>query len=279
MTCVVPVRIAVSAYTLLTFIIIYMGGCLTAEKKKSNKPKFIDSKANCVTLKATYDIGDVLGAGSFGKVFKAKDRKNDNFELAIKCINKKHLDADELENLRNEVRLMQQVDHPNIVRYFETYDDKRFIYLCMELCDGGELLHKMEKENMLNEGRVAEVIHKLFKALNHCHADNIIHRDLKPENIMWGNDGEVKLIDFGFAIKQRLKKARMDIAGTPYYIAPEVLTGIYGKECDVWSLGVVLFQMMTGTMPFDGDSQQEVFDKISSGKYRFPDEPMLSAPL
>ena len=250
-----------------------MGGCLTSEGKKR---KFIDSQAKVTDLKATYDIGEVLGAGSFGKVFFAKDKMNEKFELAIKCINKKHLDKEELENLQNEVKLMQQVDHPNIVRYYETYDDKKFLYLCMELCNGGELLSKMEKDSMYNEPKAAEIMNKLFRALNHCHADNIIHRDIKPENIMWGNDGEVKLIDFGFAIKMQLKKARMDIAGTPYYIAPEVLNGVYGKECDTWSTGVVLYQMMTGLRPFDGNSQEEVFGLIQAGDYKFPKQPELS---
>ena len=82
-----------------------------------------------------------------------------------------------------------------------------------------------------------------------------MHRDIKPENIMFdGKDGAVKFIDFGFAIIQDKKKARLDVAGTPYYIAPEVLSSVYGKACDVWSLGVVLYQLLTGLMPFDGDS-------------------------
>ena len=167
---------------------------------------------------------------------------------------------------------MQQVDHPNIVKYYETYDDKKFIYLCMELCTGGELFQKVTAEGKISESKTAEIMMKLLRALNHCHADNIIHRDIKPENVMFGVDGEVKLIDFGFAIHQHLKKANMDVAGTPYYIAPEVLSGNYGKECDLWSLGVVLYQMLTGIMPFDGNSQEEVFGKIKRGKFAFPND-------
>ena len=91
----------------------------------------------------------------------------------------------------------------------------------MELCDGGELFHKIEKEDYINEGVAADIMYKLLKALGHVHATNIIHRDIKPENIMFGSDGEVKFIDFGFAVVQ--SKKDMEIAGTPYYIAPEVL--------------------------------------------------------
>ena len=92
--------------------------------------------------------------------------------------------------------------------------------------------------------------------------------DIKPENIMYGEGHEIKLIDFGFAIPK--KKGSMDIAGTPYYIAPEVLTGNYGTECDIWSLGVCIYQLLSGKMPFDGNSQDEVFDKIQSGKFHMP---------
>jgi calcium-dependent protein kinase len=137
---------------------------------------------------------------------------------------------------------METVDHPNIVKYFETYDEPKYIYLCMELCTGGELFEKVSsKDHHLTEQTCSGYMQKLFRALNHCHSQDIIHRDIKPENIMFGRDGEIKLIDFGFAITQHKKKANMEVAGTPYYIAPEVLGEFYGKECDIWSLGVVLY--------------------------------------
>jgi serine/threonine protein kinase len=87
---------------------------------------------------------------------------------------------------------------------------------------------------------------------------------------MYAEKNKIKFIDFGFAIQNSKKKSEMDIAGTPYYIAPEVLTGEYGKECDIWSLGVCIYQLLTGNMPFDGDSQNEVFDKIRSGVFEMP---------
>ena len=87
---------------------------------------------------------------------------------------------------------------------------------------------------------------------------------------MYGEGREIKLIDFGFAISQKKKKGSMDIAGTPYYIAPEVLTGVYGKECDIWSIGVCIYQLLSGHMPFDGSTQDEVFDLIQAGEFKMP---------
>ncbi len=113
---------------------------------------------------------------------------------------------------------------------------------------------------------------KLIKAIIHCHKQNIVHRDIKPENIMYGSDGEVKFIDFGLAKQTQKSNQKMHtVAGTPYFISPEVLNGNYGKECDIWSLGVVLYLMITGKYPFDGNSRAEVFSKIQKGNIVFPE--------
>ena len=109
---------------------------------------------------------------------------------------------------------------------------------------------------------------KVLQALAHCHVGGVAHRDIKPENVMIGSDGEIKLIDFGLSKVHDNKSASMKtIAGTPYYMAPEVINGSYNKECDVWSAGVLLYLLLTGLLPFYAKGRMEQFEKITSGKY------------
>jgi calcium-dependent protein kinase len=131
----------------------------------------------------------------------------------------------------------------------------------------------------MNENLAAQAIEKVLRALIHCHKQNIVHRDLKPENIMYDKVGEVKLIDFGLAKLTVGNQKLTTIAGTPYFIAPEVLNGSYQKECDIWSLGVLLFVCVTGTFPFDSATKNraEVFSKIQKCQYQFP--PSIEAKL
>jgi calcium-dependent protein kinase len=139
------------------------------------------------------------------------------------------------------------------------------MYLVMENCPGGELFKRLtsQKDQMFNESEAATIMKRLFRAINHCHASGVVHRDIKAENIMYGADGEIKLIDFGLSRKINSKHSHMQtITGTPYYMAPEVLEGDYTQQCDVWSLGVLMYVLLCGYLPFQGENRNVVFHKI-----------------
>jgi calcium-dependent protein kinase len=148
-----------------------------------------------------------LGQGAFGKVFLTHNKHNTNHKVAIKVMGLKKI-KDELDAIKEEVAILTKLDHPNIVRYYETYEDDKNIYLVMEYIGGGELFDKIaqQKNQVFNEVTAYEYIYKLFGALNHMHAQGIVHRDIKPENIMIGENGELKLIDFGLSKRKKAGK-------------------------------------------------------------------------
>jgi len=117
---------------------------------------------------------------------------------------------------------------------------------------------------------------QLFQAINHCHAQNIVHRDIKPDNIMITNDDSVRLIDFGLSKASKKGKQLKTVAGTPYYMSPEVLDGAYSKKADIWSLGVILYTLVSGYLPFQGKNAAEVFRKIQNAEYHFNHEEFKS---
>ena len=123
-----------------------------------------------------------------------------NFKVAIKVLNKERLKENILA-IKEEVRILTRLDHPNIVKYYETYDDTKYMYLVMEYCSGGELFDRIakQKDQVFNESEAATIMKKLLRAINHCHASGVVHRDIKPENIMYGRDNEIKIIDFGLS--------------------------------------------------------------------------------
>lgn len=131
----------------------------------------------------------------------------------------------------------------------------------MEYCGGGDLFEKITSPGYsFSESKAAKIMRKLFLALNHCHSLGVAHRDLKPQNIMYSECGEIKLIDFGLS-KQILHSTTKlkTLVGTPHYVAPEVLDGIYGIECDCWSLGVIMHTILSGELPFKGSNSAEIF--------------------
>ena len=230
------------------------------KRMASTKPRAAQVKITqgVKELKQQYVINkERLGTGSYGQVYLAVDRKDPDQKVAIKVINKQRMSKEDILAIMDEVQILLTVDHPNIVAYRETYDDLNYIYLVMEHLPGGELFDSPQtftKENSsYSEGDAAAVISKLLKALHHCHSLGIVHRDLKPENIMYGADGDVRIVDFGLARETVDKMSTF--AGTPYFMAPEVLNHNYGQKCDVWSLGCVLYMLVAGKLPFSGKSK------------------------
>ena len=203
----------------------------------------------------------------YGRVYEAVHKADKNNKVAIKVLDKMHL-IDQLDAIEQEIAILQKLDHPNIVNYFETYDDKKYLYLVMEHVKGMELFEKIEKETNFNEKTAAKYMLQMFKAINHLHAQGIVHRDIKPENVMVTENDEIRLIDFGLS-KVQVTEFLNERAGTPYYVAPEVIERKYGKQADIWSLGVILYQLVSGLIPFDADSPDALFKKIKNCEWSF----------
>ena len=159
------------------------------------------------------------------------------------------------------------VDHPNIIKLYETYEDELYLHLVMELCTGGDICDRIINAGSLSEAQAAHLMKQLFGAINYLHSCNITHRDLKPENFIYENDtsDEIKICDFGMSIKSDGKYKLRSIAGTPYYLAPEVLRGSYTKACDIWSLGVFMYFILLGKHPFKGTNLDSIYEKAAKG--------------
>lgn len=215
----------------------------------------------------------MIGHGRFGTVRLATKKKSKtSIYYAIKSIHKRRIQS-HMTVLRSELDILQEADHPNIIRIFEAFEDEKNVHVVMEYCSGGDILEHMIQKGQFNERRAAEIFEKVLSAVCYLHSLNICHRDIKPENFMFISkhpDADLKCIDFGVSAKFRKGEEEMDnLVGTPQFIAPEVLKKKYGKECDVWSLGVMLYVLLSGRFPFDGKSRDEIFSLILSGKFGF----------
>ena len=212
-----------------------------------------------------YQFGNIIDKGFFGTVRIVNPIEFPELKFACKSINKSKFSENKLILLIREIETLSMVDHPNIVKYIETYSDNHYLHIIMELFTGGNLLQKIEKMKKFTEKYTRKFIFKLSSAISHCHSQGIVHRDLKPENILFENkktDSELKLIDFGLSRKYYSNEDLHSIVGSPYYVAPEVLNGNYNEKCDVWSIGVLTYTMLCGYPPFNGSKKEEIFQKI-----------------
>ena len=174
--------------------------------------------------------------------------------------------------LRRELEIMSSLDHPNIVKLYETYEDELYVHLVMEYCSGGDVAERIVNNGNFSESQAAIIMEKLMGAVQYLHSHNISHRDLKPENFLYETknaNSEIKIADFGMSVKFGNNLRMKSLAGTPYYLAPEILKGPYTKSCDVWSLGIFMYFILSGTHPFRGFEIEDIFNKISAGKLKF----------
>ena len=210
---------------------------------------------------------DQIGKGAFGEVRKALHLESGQFR-AVKIVYKHECSIEEQKKILKEVEILKQLDHPNIIKIYEFFEDTKFMYIIMDLAQGGELFDKIQNVHHFSERKAAEIFQQILSGANYLHKHKIVHRDLKPENILF--DGDIlKIVDFGTSRNFDSKKKMKNCHGTPYYIAPEVLNESYNEKCDVWSCGVILYILLSGVPPFNGAHDDEILDSVMKGKYTF----------
>ncbi|XP_055995268.1 MAP/microtubule affinity-regulating kinase 3-like isoform X21 [Ostrea edulis] len=218
-----------------------------------------------------YRLIKTIGKGNFAKVKLAKHVPTGR-EVAIKIIDKTQLNPSSLNKLFREVRIMKNLDHPNIVKLFEVIETEKTLYLVMEYASGGEVFDYLVAHGRMKEKEARAKFRQIVSAVQYCHQKHIVHRDLKAENLLLDGDMNIKIADFGFS-NEFVPGNKLDtFCGSPPYAAPELFQGkkYDGPEVDVWSLGVILYTLVSGSLPFDGQNLKELRERVLRGKYRIP---------
>mmetsp|Transcript_63219 Transcript_63219/g.169033 ORF Transcript_63219/g.169033 Transcript_63219/m.169033 type:complete len:445 (-) Transcript_63219:87-1421(-) len=226
------------------------------------------------TYEFSRDKNSKLGEGSFGTVYKGREKATGKI-WALKEIPKASVQGDDLQNLKEEVRISTLVgSHPNIVYMKEFVENSDRYYIVLEFLTGGELFDRIVEspQGHFTEKVAASIMRQIMGALGYLHGRGIAHRDLKPENFLMATpdpDAAVKIADFGFACTVTGDKSASGLCGSPGYVAPEILTSTngYGLAVDIWSMGVILYILLTGIPPFAAESDEESFRLTTAGKY------------
>ncbi|GFY80436.1 calcium-dependent protein kinase 28 [Actinidia rufa] len=229
-----------------------------------------------------YTIGKLLGHGQFGYTYVAIDRASGD-RVAVKRIDKNKMVLPiAVEDVKREVKILQALTgHENVVQFHNAFEDASYVYIVMELCEGGELLDRIlsKKDGRYSEKDAAVIVRQMLKVAAKCHLHGLVHRDMKPENFLFKSpkaDSPLKATDFGLSDFIRPGKKFKDIVGSAYYVAPEVLKHRSGPESDVWSIGVIIYILLCGRRPFWDKTEDGIFKEGSSKQEPFTDLNLLS---
>ncbi|KAL6257327.1 hypothetical protein P5V15_010902 [Pogonomyrmex californicus] len=232
-------------------------------------------------LKQRFDIIKKLGQGTYGKV-QLGINKETGQEVAIKTIKKCKIETEaDLIRIRREIQIMSSVQHPNIIHIYEVFENREKMVLVMEYAAGGELYDYLSERKVLSEHEARRIFRQIATAVFYCHKHKICHRDLKLENILLDQVGNAKIADFGLSNVFDEQRLLNTFCGSPLYASPEIVKGTpyHGPEVDCWSLGVLLYTLVYGAMPFDGSNFKRLVKQISQSDYFEPKKPSPASPL
>lgn len=218
-----------------------------------------------------FEIGKTLGKGKLGKVYCVL-HKPSNFVCALKVMDLSQLKSLNLiKNLKREIEIQSNLNHKNILKCFNYFKTSNKVYLILEYCIYGELYHHLKINKRFSNQLASYYIYQITLALSYLHSNNIIHRDLKPENILVDFNHTIKLSDFGWSVQLQNNNKRSTICGTLDYLSPEMINSVsYDFKSDVWSLGVLIYELLVGVPPFEHADRNVTYKKIVRLDYHFP---------